>query len=128
MIIIGGVAIVLVANGGWMLLAPDQWFFATPIVWRTGVPNPHFIRDVGWTYAAVGVLMICGLFTERFRTTSLMLALGWLAGHAAIHLGEVATGVCTGRQFLSESPQVWGPPILLMIGVALGRKRKRSTE
>jgi hypothetical protein len=112
---------VLIANGAWMLIEPQGWFAATPIVWRTGIPNDHFIRDVGWTYAAVGALLVWGTADERFRTASLLIAIFWLAGHAVIHLGEAAAVVCSQRQFFAESPQVVGPLLLLIIAHGLGR-------
>lgn len=128
MAITASVAIALIANGAWMLAAPYYWFAATPIVWRTGVPNLHFIRDVGWSYASVGALLIGGLIAERFRSLSLALANIWLADHAAIHLGEAATGVCSDEQFLRETPQVWGPLILLLIAALLGHKREEIRD
>ena len=119
------VGLLLIANGTWMLIVPLGWFSATPIVWRTGVPNAHFIRDVGWTYGAVGASLIWGLADRRFRTTSLFLASIWLAGHAAIHVGEAATGVCSPAQFANEMPQILGPLMLLVFALCLDGAEKR---
>jgi hypothetical protein len=111
--------LLLSANGCWMLMTPLDWFAATPIAWRTGFPNAHFIRDVGWTYAAVGSLLIYGSAERRARTPLLLCALIWLVGHAAIHVGEVATGICSARQFSAEIPQVIGPTIFVAIALGL---------
>jgi hypothetical protein len=123
------VGLLLIANGLWMLVGPLKWFAATPIVWRTGVPNEHFIRDVGWIYGAVGALIFGGLVRPTFRAQSLKLAIVWLAGHAAIHIGEVATGICSPPQFALQTPQVMGPLILLLLaaGLEAARPRRQSS-
>ena len=123
------VGLLLFANGAWMLLAPLGWFTATPIVWRTGAANAHFIRDVGWTYGAVGGLLIWGLVDRNARKLSLIVAATWLGGHAAIHAAEAATGICSSRQFASETPQVLGPVMLLLIALGLdGADRRRLSK
>ena len=123
------VGILLIANGTWMLITPSGWFAATPIVWRTGVPNAHFIRDVGWTYVTVGAIVVWGMADRRFQTLSLLIAIIWLVGHAAIHVGETATGICSPRQFANETPQVLGPLFLLALALGLDvvDNRRRAT-
>ena len=111
--------LLLCANSLRMLTGPMGWFAATPIVWRTGIPNAHFIRDVGWTYAAVGSLLSYGSAERRVRTPSLLYAVTWLVGHAAIHVGEVAAGICSTSQFLAEMPQVIGPTVLVALALGL---------
>ncbi len=120
------VGLLLLANGVWMVMTPLGWFTATPIVWRTGVANAHFIRDVGWTYATVGALVIGGLVHGAARTLLLSLAAIWLGGHAIIHIGELAVGICSARQFTSEIPQVVGPLVLLLFALGLGAFSKKA--
>lgn len=121
LILAGAIGIVLVVNGLWMLVDAGGWFAANRIVWRTGVANAHFIRDVGWTYAAVGGLATYGAVAPARRDGALGIAVTWLLGHAAIHLGEVATGICSVSDFGAEWPSVWGPPILLGIAWLIER-------
>ena len=114
-------------NGAAMLADALRWFGSTPIVWRTGLPNAHFIRDVGWTYVAVGTVVMTGALRPRWTRPTIGLAIVWLAGHGVIHLGEVVTGVCSRAAFLSEWPIVWGPVAflavaLLMDGAIRGRQ------
>jgi len=119
-------SILLISNGMWMLISPQGWFAATPIVWRTGVPNDHFIRDVGWTCASIGGLLLWGSAAQKFRAPSFALAFVWLIGHALIHLCEAATGLCSARQLVAEIPQAMGPIFLIVITFGLTRIAGRS--
>ena len=73
-----------VANGLFMLLAPDQWFATVP-----GVPlpfNPHFIMDIGMAYFASGIGLALG---ARAGRNAAILACGgaaWPVLHALIHI------------------------------------------
>ena len=109
----------LAINGASMLADPLRWFGSTPIVWRTGLANAHFIRDVGWTYVAVGTLVMTGAMRPRWTQPTIGLAIVWLAGHGAIHLGEVVTGACSRAAFLTEWPMVWGPVAFLAVALLL---------
>lgn len=39
--------VALAANGIFMLVAPENWYFAVPGVTSTGPFNQHFLRDIG---------------------------------------------------------------------------------
>jgi hypothetical protein len=39
--------VALEANGVFMLVSPEQWYFAVPGVTSTGPFNQHFLRDIG---------------------------------------------------------------------------------
>lgn len=119
-------ALLLFLNGAWMLIDPGGWFAATPIVWRTGIPNLHFTRDVGWTYAAIGLLLAFGLVKPQWRTPSVILSLYWLLGHFAIHAGETAVGLCGPAQFVAELPQVLGPCLMLALALGLDALARRE--
>ena len=116
-----GVGLVLFANGAWMLADPFGWFAGTSIVWRTGPPNAHFIRDVGWTYGALGLLVGVGALQPRRRAAAVGTAAVWLAGHGAVHVGEAITGLCSPKAAVSESPAVFGPLVLLGLVLLIDR-------
>ena len=42
------------ANGLWMLTAPEAWYAAVPGVAMTGPLNHHFIQDIGLAFLASG--------------------------------------------------------------------------
>ncbi len=42
------------ANGVYMLLAPESWYFAVPGVTTTGPFNQHFVRDIGLIFLLLG--------------------------------------------------------------------------
>src|SRR5450432_1447984 len=73
-----------IANGLFMLFAPDQWFASVP-----GVPvpfNPHFVMDIGMAYIASGAGLAFG---SRMRRTSAVIACAgaaWPVLHALIHI------------------------------------------
>lgn len=50
-------ALAAVLNGGVMLAVPLDWYVAVPTVRFTGLPNPHFIRDIGLAYLTCGVVL-----------------------------------------------------------------------
>jgi len=50
----------LQANGVFMLVAPDNWYFAVPGVTTTGPFNPHFVRDIGLIFLLIGGAFLVG--------------------------------------------------------------------
>ncbi|HVU19254.1 MAG TPA: hypothetical protein VHE09_00870 [Rhizomicrobium sp.] len=72
------------ANGLFMVSAPERWFGSVP-----GVPlpfNPHFVMDIGMAYAAGGVGLSLG--ARRGRSFALLACAGaaWPVLHALIHI------------------------------------------
>ena len=43
-----------IANGIYMLAAPEDWYFAVPGVTTTGPFNQHFVRDIGLIFLFLG--------------------------------------------------------------------------
>ena len=73
-----------VANGLFMLFAPDQWFASVP-----GVPvpfNPHFVEDIGMAYIASGAGLALG--ARAGHTSAVVACAGatWPVLHALIHI------------------------------------------
>src|SRR4051812_47966866 len=55
------------ANGLFMLVSPEGWYFAVPGVTTTGPFNQHFIRDVGLIFLFIGTSFLFGAAKSRFR-------------------------------------------------------------
>jgi len=72
------------ANGLFMLLAPDQWFASVP-----GVPvpfNPHFVEDIGMAYIASGAGLALGARGGRSMAVIACAGATWPVLHALIHV------------------------------------------
>jgi uncharacterized membrane protein len=78
------VGIANIANGIFMLFAPDQWFASVP-----GVPvpfNPHFIMDIGMAYIASGAGLVFGARAGRAYAILACAGATWPVLHALIHI------------------------------------------
>jgi hypothetical protein len=115
-----GVAVVLgiaaVANGVYMLVAPESWYFAVPGVTTTGPFNQHFIRDIGLIFLFLGGAFLFGAARPELRVVFWGAATIWLAGHALFHFWEVAVGICSASALARDFPAVTLPALL---GVAI---------
>jgi hypothetical protein len=100
------------ANGVFMLVSPDGWYFAVPGVTATGPFNQHFIRDIGLIFLFVGTAYLVGAAQPRYRIISWAAPTLWLAGHALFHFWEVAVGICGPSVILRDFPAVTLPAIL----------------
>ncbi|MGB7209191.1 MAG: hypothetical protein WBD27_11070 [Pyrinomonadaceae bacterium] len=80
-------AVLVGANGAWMLLDPAAWFQRTPQDWRTGFPSPHFVRDVGWSYLSIGGACSATALVGRWQTTLTGISIGVARGARAHPLG-----------------------------------------
>jgi hypothetical protein len=109
-------ALLLSANGVFMLIAPEVWYLAVPGVTDTGFFNQHFIRDIGIIQLFLGVAFGIGMFRPERRIGLWAAATLWLTAHAIFHLWEVAVGICGPSAILRDFPAVSLPAI---IGAAL---------
>jgi hypothetical protein len=117
--VVAGVAfngLFLSANGVFMLVAPEAWYFAVPGVTDTGFFNQHFIRDIGLVQLFLGVAFAVGMIRPERRIGLWAAATLWLAAHALFHLWEVAVGICAPSAILRDFPAVSLPAI---VGAAL---------
>ena len=108
----------LVVNGAFMLVAPKAWYEVVPGVVDTGFFNAHFVRDIGIIQMFLGVLFVLGVKITAARFELWAAATLWLTAHAALHLWEVAVGICGASTLLRDFPAVSLPAL---IGVALSR-------
>ena len=65
-VVLWALAAINLANGVWMLVGPEGWYFGIPAaVPDTGPLNLHFVRDIGSVY----VTMAAALFWAGARST-----------------------------------------------------------
>ncbi|MGR4863348.1 hypothetical protein [Caulobacter sp. LARHSG274] len=111
-----GLAVLLgvaaLANGVFMLLAPEAWYFAVPGVTTTGSFNQHFLRDIGLIFLLIGAGFLAGAFQPRQRLLLWAVPTIWLTGHALFHFWEVAVGICSASAIPRDFPAVTLPAIL----------------
>ncbi|SFJ86281.1 hypothetical protein [Caulobacter sp. UNC279MFTsu5.1] len=100
------------ANGVFMLLAPEAWYFAVPGVTTTGPFNQHFVRDIGLIFLFMGAGFLAGALQPRQRLLFWAAPTIWLSGHALFHFWEVAVGICSASVIPRDFPAVTLPAIL----------------
>jgi len=108
--------VAMIANGTFMLVAPEGWYLAVPGVTSTGPFNQHFLRDIGLIFLLLGGAFLLGAVLPRSRVLLWAAASVWLTGHALFHFWEVAVGICSPSVILRDFPAVTLPAI---IGIAL---------
>jgi hypothetical protein len=88
----GLMALLLGANGVFMLAASLAWYDVVPGVPATGPFNPHFIKDIG----AIYLMCALGLGWFAWRPAqgwaAMAAAAAWLTMHAAIHVYDATCG------------------------------------
>jgi hypothetical protein len=100
------------ANGIFMLVAPEAWYFVVPGVTETGPFNQHFVRDIGLIFLFLGSAMLFGVLRPALRILLWGAAALWLSGHALFHLWEVAVGICAPSVIIQDFPAVTLPAII----------------
>jgi hypothetical protein len=85
------VALLTGANGLLMLVDGAGWFGRVPGVPETGPYNPHFVQDIGVAFLVAGLALAAGAWRPRYWPAGLAGA-AFLAGHALIHLVDIAFG------------------------------------
>jgi hypothetical protein len=116
-----------IANGVYMLVAPESWYFAVPGVTTTGPFNQHFVRDIGLIFLFLGAAFLVGAARPDLRVIFWGAATIWLAGHALFHFWEVAVGICSPSALARDFPAVT-LPALIGAGLTLWAIRHSSTE
>ncbi len=100
------------ANGVYMLVAPESWYFAVPGVTTRGPFNQHFVRDIGLIFLLLGSAFLVGVAQRHLRVALWGAASLWLAGHALFHFWEVAVGICSASAIPRDFPAVTLPAIV----------------
>src|SRR4029453_1777711 len=82
-----------VVNALWMLADPLRWYHDLPAdVPDTGPFKPHFVRDIGVAFLAVGVGQIWAAFRPAWRAPLVGVAAIFAVGHALLHVYDTARG------------------------------------
>jgi hypothetical protein len=121
--LLAALAVYYGANGLFMLAAPEAWYHAVPGVTGTGPMNPHFIRDIGLGFLAA----TAGLaLAARRRAPAILLvpALVFLAGHAGLHVAEMAVDGAALGPALRDIALIVVPALLPL--AAYWRERRRT--
>jgi hypothetical protein len=120
-----GLGIAAIANGFYMLAAPESWYFAVPGVTTTGPFNQHFVRDIGLIFLFLGGSFLLGAARPELRIPFWGAASIWLTGHALFHFWEVAVGIC-GPSALARDFTAVTLPAIIGLGItawAIGQSR-----
>ncbi len=120
--------IAAMANGTFMLVAPESWYFAVPGVTTTGPFNQHFVRDIGLIFQLLGGSFLLGAVQPHLRVLLWAAPSIWLSGHALFHFWEVAVGICSASAIPRDFPAVTFPAVvgLVLTVWAIGQTRTVS--
>jgi hypothetical protein len=111
-------------NGLWMLADPYGWYAGLPAaVPDFGPYNEHFVRDIGCTFAALGLLLLWGAAVPAVRLPALAAAALFSAMHALVHVYDTARGFVAPAHWAIDLPAVYAPTVLLLaLTVVLARR------
>jgi len=108
--------LVNVANGLWMLLAPEAWYHDLPAaVPDTGPLNLHFVRDIGAAFFTIGVAFLAAARYPSWRRGVLLAATLFFVLHAVVHVTDLISGRLHAEHWLIDLPGVFLPAILLLV-------------
>jgi hypothetical protein len=110
------VGVANIANALWMLAGPMHWYTELPAaVPDTGPFNPHFVRDIGCAFLAVGAALVWAFFRPRDRFPLVTIGGLFLAAHAVLHAYDTLRGALGHEHWLLDLPGVYLPGILIPV-------------
>lgn len=113
-----------IANALWMLAGPMHWYAELPAaVPDTGPFNPHFVRDIGCAFFAVGVAQVWAALAPAWRFPLVVVAAVFLAAHALLHVFDTATGNLPHTHWWLDFPGVYLPAAVLAAAAVAARPR-----
>src|SRR2546428_2641171 len=96
-------AVTNIANGLWMLIAPQGWYHDLPAaVPDTGPLNTHFVRDIGAAFLTVGIALAVATVRTGMRRAVLAFATVFFVLHAAIHVLDLLAGNIPASHWLID--------------------------
>lgn len=108
----GLLGVLAIANGLFMLVAPQSWYATVPGVTTTGPFNQHFVRDIGLIFMLIGSSFVTGAAKPRFRAALWAVPTIWLGGHALFHLWEITAGIAHHSAMARDFPAVTLPALI----------------
>jgi hypothetical protein len=112
------------ANGVWMLADPAHWYTTLPAaVPDFGPLNEHFVRDIGATFAMLGIGLSWAAFRPRVRLPVLVLVTLFSGLHALVHVYDTARGLVGPEHWGIDFPAVYLPTIVLAVLTVLLARR-----
>jgi len=115
-----------ILNGLFMLAAPDAWFARVIGDMAMGPMDDHFIRDVGFAYAASGTGLLLGLRRGAAAGAFALAGSVWPVLHALFHLNLWAMhGIPTGMNLINEGI---GVVVLSALGLLVGWMRFKQGD
>jgi hypothetical protein len=128
-LVLGIAAVGNLANGIWMLIDPESWYWRLPAaVPDTGPLNDHFVRDIGAAFTAMSAAMLVAVVRPALRVTLISLVSLFYLLHAAIHVHDTLRGLLPSSHWLIDFPGVYLPAIILVACVAaLARTQPAGT-
>lgn len=113
------VALFAFGNGAFMLFAPLDWYYAIPTVPATGPANTHFIADIGIAYLSSAAMLLYAAVNLKLRWMAALAGTLWLLAHGFLHIYELIVGICSPDRFVQDMPGVLGPPVLVLVALAI---------
>jgi hypothetical protein len=115
------------ANAVWMLAGPMHWYRELPAaVPDTGPFNPHFVRDIGAAFLAVGVALLWAAVAGRWRPPLLAIAAIFLGGHALVHVYDTLRGALGHEHWGIDAPGVYLPAAVICYAAVAHRARSEG--
>lgn len=113
------------ANGAYMITAPESWYGNATGVSSRGPFNQHFVRDIGFIYGLIGAAFLYGTVKSKHRLQLWLLPTAWLVSHAAFHSLEVIVGISEPETLIEDFVGVT-MPALTGLGLLFSSYRTRS--
>jgi hypothetical protein len=118
-----------VANALWMLAGPMHWYRELPAaVPDTGPFNPHFVRDIGCAFLAVGIAQVWAAFSPGWRYPLVTVSALFLVGHALLHVYDTAVGNLPHSHWWLDLPGVYLPAVVLAAAAFAARPSRGGTH
>lgn len=109
------IALATFANGVWMVLFPENWFYKIPAkVPDFGPFNEHFVRDFGACYFITGLLLLLSFCFNKIQPVAILFAAAFYTIHALTHVFDTGRGHVDAMHWLVDFPTSYLPAILLI--------------
>jgi hypothetical protein len=117
-----------VGNALWMLAGPLHWYHELPAaVPDTGPFNPHFVRDIGCAFLAVGAALLFAARAPRWRPPLVAVSALFLVAHGVLHVYDTLRGALPGDHWWLDLPGVYLPALVMgFAAVAFARQRETT--